>query len=125
MQLKKEWNNWQIFLASIILTSVFAWFVAPSYFDVFPYSGGWFASDVVDMAESYILSFLLLYTFFITFFYRAFSKSFKPVALIYFVVLPLLFFFSSLPHLITFLILLILGWIFGKAVRGMLLSIPA
>ena len=119
MELKKEWNNWQIFLASIVLALVFTFFIAPSYFDIFQSSGGLIADEIIDMVESYTVSFLLFYVLFIPLFYKAFSRDFKPITLIYFTVLPFLLFFSSLPYLAAFLALLTLGWLLGKWVREM------
>ena len=113
----KKWNNWAVFFTSVVLSLILALFTKDYYLNSSLFSGSsWIGGGIVDMLEGYINSFLLSYTFFVAFFYRAFSKNFKPIALIYFLALPFLLFISSIQHITAFLALLVVGLLLGHLV---------
>ena len=118
--MKKQWNNWAVFFASVTVSLLLALVVTKYYLNSFLFSGGFLAMEAFDWAEAYISSFLFVYTLFLTFFYRTFSKNFKPINLVYFLALPFLLFISSVQHIAAFLILLAAGWVLGYLVSKFL-----
>ncbi|MDP3762867.1 MAG: hypothetical protein Q8Q97_02235 [bacterium] len=118
--MKKQWNNWTVFFASVVVAVIITPFLESLYREML-YSGGGFSSFIIPSDFStYPSTFLLLYTLFLTFFYRTFSKNFKPITLVYFLALPFLLFISSTQHIAAFLILLAAGWLLGYFVSKIL-----
>ncbi|MFH0712814.1 MAG: hypothetical protein V2A55_03120 [Candidatus Jorgensenbacteria bacterium] len=120
MKIRKEWKNWQVFWVSVVLALVFTFLIEPLYDRLFAVGGGLGSFVFPSYFDTYPPTFFLLYTLFITFFYKAFSQSFKPTTLIYFVIAPLLLFLSSLTHLATFLALLVVSLLSAIQVKKLL-----